>query len=345
MFRTDAQPYYRSGNQSTPTTSGSNLSRYNPFPYIGDKFKQVGDTGSSLLRNPSNPNAFTISKVDISQGFLNQNSLVSKFAFLILVLLMFLIFLRIGITILSYYFKPTQSPKLIDGMINAKQLMVIPQNPKESNAKTIYRSVNEQEGVEFTWSVWIYINDLTYQENMYRHIFHKGNNDLVADASNKLFGTNSPNNAPGLYIKPNTNTLVVMMNTFDVINKEVEIPNIPINKWVNVIIRCHTTTLDVYVNGTLARSIELSGVPKQNYGNVFVAMNGGFDGYISNLWYYNYSLGTAAIQRLVAKGPNTKIAGNDGINIKNSKYLSMRWFFDGQGNSYNPAVIDSVAPK
>ena len=72
-------------------------------------------------------------------------------------------------------------------------------------------------------------------------------------------------------------------------------------------------------------------------------MNGGFDGYISNLWYYNYALGTAAIQQLVAKGPDTTIAGNDGINVKNSKYLSMRWFFDGQGDSYNPAVIDSMA--
>ena len=334
---------YRSGYPSTSSTSGSSLSRYNPFPYIGDKFKQIGNTGSSLLRSPSNTNGFSISNVNVSEGFLSQNSLVSKFAFLILVLLLFLIFLRIGITIMSYFFKPNQSPKLIKGMINAKQLMVIPQNPSEANAKTIYRSVNEQEGVEFTWSVWIYINDLTYQQGMYRHIFHKGNNDLVSDSKKDLYGTNSPNNAPGLYIKPNTNTLVVMMNTFDVINKEIEVPNIPINKWVNVIIRCHTTTLDVYVNGTLARSIELSGVPKQNYGNVYVAMNGGFDGYISNLWYYNYALGTAAIQQLVAKGPDTTIAGNDGINVKNSKYLSMRWFFDGQGDSYNPAVIDSVA--
>ncbi len=340
-----AQPNYRSGYPSTTSSYGSSLSRYNPFPYVGDKFRQFSDAGSSLLRNPSNTNGFSISKVNVSDGFLSQNSLVSKFAFLMLVLLLFLIFLRIGITILSYYFKPNQSPKLINGMINAKQMMVIPQNPADANAKTIYRSVNEQEGVEFTWSVWVYINDLTYQQNMYRHIFHKGNNDLVGDASNNLYGTNAPNNAPGLYIKPNTNTLVVMMNTFDVINKEIEVPNIPINKWVNVIIRCHTTTLDVYVNGTLARSIELSGVPKQNYGDVYVAMNGGFDGYISNLWYYNYALGTAAIQQIAEKGPDTKMAGGDGLSIKNSKYLSMRWFFDGQGDGYNSASPDSIASK
>jgi spermidine/putrescine transport system permease protein len=39
-------------------------------------------------------------------------------------------------------------------------------------------------------------------------------------------------------------------------------------------------------------------------------MNGGFNGYISNLWYYNYALGTAAIQRIAANGPNTKMIGN-----------------------------------
>jgi hypothetical protein len=31
------------------------------------------------------------------------------------------------------------------------------------------------------------------------------------------------------------------------------------------------------MNGTIARSINLVGVPKQNYGDVFVAMNGGME--------------------------------------------------------------------
>jgi len=62
---------------------------------------------------------------------------------------------------------------------------------------------------------------------------------------------------------------------------------------------------------------------------VYVAMNGGFDGYISNLWYHNNALGTAAIQNLVSKGPNTKMVGGEGLNIKNSDYLSTRWYFNG----------------
>jgi hypothetical protein len=68
-------------------------------------------------------------------------------------------------------------------------------------------------------------------------------------------------------------------------------------------------------------------MPKQNYGDVYVAMNGGFDGNISNLWYYNYALGTTAIQNLVKKGPNTKMIGTTGLNDNTYDYLSIRWFF------------------
>ncbi len=132
------------------------------------------------------------------------------------------------------------------------------------------------------------------------------------------------------------------MNTYNVINEEITIPNIPLNKWINVIIRCQNTTLDVYVNGTITKSHELHGVPKQNYGNVYVAMNGGFDGYISNLWYYNYALGATEISKLVTKGPNTKLissgpgSGTDSINLVNPNYLSLRWFFFGAGDQFNP---------
>jgi hypothetical protein len=202
-------------------------------------------------------------------------------------------------------------------------MVVYPQDPSNNGAVTIYRSVNATDGIEFTWSVWIYISNLQTNAGIYKHIFSKGNSNLEGN------GLAYPNNAPGLYIAPNTNTLVVMMNTYDVISEEIDIPDIPLNKWVNVIIRCQNRKLDVYINGTITRSITLIGVPKQNYGDVYVAMNGGFSGYISNLWYYNYSLGTSAIQSLVQKGPNTTMIGSNGLSDKSRNYLSLRWFFAG----------------
>jgi hypothetical protein len=126
------------------------------------------------------------------------------------------------------------------------------------------------------------------------------------------------------------------MNTYDTINEEITIPDIPINKWVNVIIRCQNKTLDVYINGTISRSIQLIGVPKQNYGDVFIGMNGGFSGYVSNLWYYNYALGTSAIQGITQNGPNRRMTGNNSITMQNPNYLSMRWYFYGTKDQFNP---------
>lgn len=276
-------------------------------------------------------NSFSTNKGSFgTKEFMESNSLVAKLAFLLLVLFGFVIALRIGISVLAYFFKPSDSPHLIDGMVDANQMIVFSQDPSNNGAVTIYRSVNATDGIEFSWSTWIYINSLQDNAGMYKHIFSKGNSTIGEN------GMIQPNNAPGLYIAPHTNALVVVMNTFNVINEEIVIPDIPLNKWVNVIIRCENTSLDVYINGTIARSINLVGVPKQNYGDVYVAMNGGFDGYISNLWYYNYALGTSEIQRVLRKGPNTKMIGGGGLSDTTHNYLSLRWFFYGVGDGYNP---------
>jgi hypothetical protein len=262
-----------------------------------------------------------------AKGMLSSNSIFAKIVFLILVLFLFVILLRIGTYIIGYFFAPNVSPHLIDGMIDAQQMLIFKQN-SSATTDIIHRSDNATEGIEFTWSIWVNIHKLD-NVAVYQHIFHKGNSNLAEN------GLNFPNNAPGLYIKPDTNELVVIMNTFNVINEEIDIPNIPLNKWVNVIIRCRENILDVYINGTITRSITLNGVPKQNNGDVYVAQNGGFQGNISNLWYYNYALGTAAIQNIVAQGPNTYMAAAPPMN-KTTDYLSLRWFFFGAGDMYNP---------
>ena len=277
-----------------------------------------------------NNSSSSFNSFSTNKDFSESNSLVSKFAFILLVIFAFVILLKVGISAISYFVKPNDSPHLIDGMVDATQLLVFPQDPSYNGAVTVLRSVNATDGVEFTWSVWINITNLQYLEGQYKHIFYKGNSNLETN------GLNFPNNCPGLYLAPHTNALVVMMNTYNVINNEKVIPDIPLNKWVNVIIRCQNTTLDIYINGIIARSLELIGVPKQNYGDVYVAMNGGFQGNISNLWYYNYALGTTAIQNIAKNGPNTKMVGSGGMDLKNPDYLSIRWFFTGAGDMFNP---------
>lgn len=71
---------------------------------------------------------------------------------------------NLGSAILNRVFKARHNPILIDGMIDSRQMMIIPQDPSARGAKPIYRSDNEREGIEFTWSVWINIDDYSYKK-------------------------------------------------------------------------------------------------------------------------------------------------------------------------------------
>lgn len=260
-----------------------------------------------------------------SNAFLESNSLVAIVAFLLLVLIAFIIILRSSVSLMSWLFSPSRSPHLFDGMVDSKHMMVIHQDPSKPGAVPIVRSINQNDGIEFTWSVWIYIDDLQHNKGIFKHIFHKGNDALKTEGMNQ--GMVFPNNAPGLYLAPFKNDLVVVMNTFNKITEKVTVKDVPLNKWLNVILRVENTTLDVYINGTIVKRHKLSGVPKQNYGDVFVSMNGGFNGYTSNLWYWDYALGTTKIQNIVDKGPDMTMRGSD-MKESEPRYFSMRWFFN-----------------
>ena len=278
-------------------------------------------------------------------SFLESNTIVAKFAFLVLVLIIFVIVLRIGSELIDWILSPSPNPHLLDGMVDAKHLIIFPQDPTVKNAVPILRSKNQTDGLTFTWSVWIHIDDMLYKDGMYKHVFHKGtlkNNkqalakDSETSGGQTAPGLSFPNNAPGLYIAPNTNDLVIVMNTFEDPNEMIVVQDIPLNKWVNVIIRCDNKSLDVYINGTVVKRHVLSGVPRQNYDDVYIGANGGFDGYVSNLWYFDHALGTNHIESIVEEGPNLSMKGDNMLDAK-PYYLSLRWFFMGDGGGYMPS--------
>ena len=287
--------------------------------------------------------------------FGQSNSLIGMFAFILLILLIFMVLLRVGVSILSVIFAPDGSPHLIDGMVPGDSLMVFDQYPGTPGSKTVYRSKNQNGGIEFTWSVWLYIQDVDAKDgNKYRHIFSKGNPQQYATRYNPTGGIDQPdvegngmmypNNAPGLYLAPNSNDLILVMNSFadNRVQETVMIDNIPLNKWVNLIFRCKDKSLDIFINGIVTKNVTLRAPPRQNYENVYMHLNKGYSGYTSNLWYYNYAIGTAAINDIVRGGPNTKLASKGGPNDKTSDYLSSKWYFAGQSDMYNPASISST---
>ena len=303
------------------------------------------------MSSNSSPYSSSINSLSkMTTSFSESNGLVMNFAFTILVIIVFLIVFQLGLNFINYFYVNDSSPYLFNGLVNGKHFMTYEQDPSKENSILIERSNNENDGVEFTWSLWVFIEDLDYNKGKYRHIFHKGEAnfddsspsqselDMVGDIEYEpniinskddfvmTSGLNFPNNSPGLYISPNTNKLVLLINTFENIMEKVEIGDLPMQKWFSIIIRCKNKTVDVYINGTITRRHVLQSLPKQNYGNVYTGLNGGFDGYISNMRYYNEAIGTREIENILKRGTSLINLSPRPTRDDSTNYLSYSWF-------------------
>ena len=292
----------------------------------------IADAKSSI--NDSLNQFSSTSAMDAGKEFLQSNSLIAKFGFIILVLFGFLFLFRIGMMIISNILAPSDSPYLVKGLISGTESVRIQQDSRTSSAIVNY-SENQPTGLEFTYSVWILLNS-TNTNSKYAHIFNKG----IVDGSNiTVSGVNNMSNAPGLYVKGNTDgtsTLRVYMDTFsqsgpiqniDDQRTTMDISGVPYNKWVNVIIRAENRILDVYINGVLTQHKDLGYVPRQNFGDVYVCQNGGFSGKLSDLRYYAKSLNVFEINGIVGWGPNLSTSPSaSGQSDTDASYLSHLWY-------------------
>jgi len=191
----------------------------------------------------------------------------------------------------------------------------------DSGSALIYNSMNEVNGMEFSYSMYVYINPETFElagaapiagAPRLKHIFHKGNKDPF------------PLLAPGLFVESNKNTLRLYMNSMTRWDNYVTIPNIPVGKWFHLVITLKGKYLDVYVNGNVTVRHVFDVVPKLNYGNVYVMsptrfpadgtaapdgfkVDGAMKGMVSRLKYYAFALNYSQIDTLYREGPSKVI--------------------------------------
>lgn len=198
---------------------------------------------------------------------------------------------------------------------------VFAQDPKSNSplAKQIPLSDNERTGIEFTYAFYIYIDPSTFTgEDTMHHVMHKG------------YTTAWPLMGPGVFVRGNSNTLRVVMNTYKNPYTFVDVDNIPVRKWAHVVVLCRKNALEVYINGNLRKKMPFEGtLPYQNFqpltlfstlklyleGGVKVQaipknekfrIQGAFSGNLSNLVYYSYAASYTEIQGLMNMGPSAK---------------------------------------
>jgi|LauGreSBDMM110SN_4_FD.fasta_scaffold02205_3 hypothetical protein len=270
----------------------------------------------------------TVNVGEASSEFLDANGILAKFVFLILVLIGFFLLMKIGISILGYFLSPWSNPYLIKGSLGGSTTATIVQNPRDANSAVILRSNDRNKGIEYTWSVWLFINDGNNSQTGLRNIFVKGDPSFDSSTGTNLL------NGPGLYLKTNednnrlTYSLVVKVDTMNSI-QESEVNNIPINKWFHVIIRMQNKILDTYINGVVTERLNLLSLPKQNFNNVTIHGNGGYSGTTSSLRYFSYALNVFEINNIIMFGPDlspSSLSADSKALSGTYSYLSPQWY-------------------
>jgi len=154
---------------------------------------------------------------------------------------------------------------------------------------SIPMSVNQNEGLTFSYAAWIKVDDFSYRYGQEKVVFIKGTTDLSSMC-------------PGVFLDANTNSLLVKVDTFG--NREViVVDNLSAKKWFHLAIAVDQDSIDVYVNGTLYSHHSIPQLPRQNPSTVHVGVGGGFDGKISSLNYYNYFLKPSDVTAIMGSPP------------------------------------------
>jgi hypothetical protein len=155
--------------------------------------------------------------------------------------------------------------------------------------KALPRSKDQSQGLTFSYTCWVRIDDFAYRYGQPKVIFTKGSEDLKTMC-------------PALMVDANTNSLLVKLDTFGD-TETIPIANIPAKKWLHVAIAVDQDAANVYINGNLYIRHSLSQMPKQNNSTVSTGVGGGFDGKLASLQYYSYLMGPEEVKASMSNAP------------------------------------------
>jgi hypothetical protein len=154
----------------------------------------------------------------------------------------------------------------------------------------------------YTYSIWVYIDDWSYNFGKEKIIFSKGTMSPKVS-----LGATENNLKVSLQIdEDGTSGIGDVMTQFDC-----GVDNVPLQKWTNILISVNGRTLDIYINGKLVRTCVMNGVPSYDMTSpTFLTPNGGFDGFTSKFKFWSEEINPQQAWNIYQRGPGGNIFGN-----------------------------------
>ena len=166
----------------------------------------------------------------------------------------------------------------------------------------------------FTYSVWFFINDWNYRYGEPKVLFGRMGSPSASNQGS-LEGVSGVDPCPVVVLGPTQNNLSISLGCYPGADQEPTTPggntvvntftvdNVPIQKWVNLVISVYGRTMDLYIDGKLVRTCLLNGVANvNNNANIHVTPSGGFDGWTSKLQYFPVPMNPQQVWNIYTQG-------------------------------------------
>ena len=166
----------------------------------------------------------------------------------------------------------------------------------------------------FSYSIWFYINNWNYRYGEQKVIFGRMGTPS-ATGSGSIQGVNGLDPCPAVVLGAVENNVSVSLGCYPGANQTpttaggktvvhtCSVANVPIQKWVNLIVSVYGRSMDLYIDGKLVRTCLLPGVASvNNASNVYVTPMGGFDGWTSKFQYFPNSMNPQEAWNIYTKG-------------------------------------------
>jgi len=191
-------------------------------------------------------------------------------------------------------------------------------------ATSLAQSSSGSNSSNFAYSIWFYVNDWNYRYGEPKMIFGRMGTAANSSGSASMQDIMKMGPCPAVVLGTITNNIDIAMtvypgiesvsdttDTSDTMPHNCAIPNVPIQKWVNLLISVYGRTLDVYLDGKLVKTCVLPGIAKINANaNIYVTPTGGFSGWTSKFQYYSSSIDPQTAWNIYQKGYGASMLSN-----------------------------------
>ncbi len=207
------------------------------------------------------------------------------------------------IMFLKYLFT---DPYTLQSMQDAKVASTI-------SASTLATNGSGVPSTNFAYSIWFYINDWNYRYGETKVIFGRMGHKSPA-GQESISGISGVDPCPVVSLGAVENNVTVSIACFPGAEHAGEsgtasvvhscsVVNVPVQKWVNVVVSVYGRTADIYLDGKLVRTCMLPGVANvASNSDVHITPMGGFDGWTSKFQYYPQPLNPQEVWNIYSKG-------------------------------------------